>query len=34
MPELTWQWGYPAVLLLMFGVCTFLYVTFRRNNWL
>lgn len=34
MPELNWHWGYPAVLLFMFGVCTFLYVTFRRNNWL
>ena len=34
MPELSWHWGYPAVLLLMFGVCAFLYVTFRRNNWL
>jgi len=34
MPELNWHWGYPAVLFFMFGVCTFLYVTFRRNNWL
>jgi magnesium transporter len=34
MPELAWQWGYPAVLLFMLGVCSFLYVTFRRNNWL
>ncbi len=34
MPELTWQWGYPAVLLLMVAICTFLYLTFRRNHWL
>ena len=24
MPELTWRWGYPAVLLLMFSACGFL----------
>jgi magnesium transporter len=34
MPELAWEWGYPAVLALMVSVCTFLYVTFRRNHWL
>ena len=34
MPELSWAWGYPAVLTLMAAVCGFLYVTFRRNNWL
>ena len=34
MPELQWVWGYPAVLLLMTTVCTLLYRTFRRNNWL
>lgn len=34
MPELAWEWGYPAVLGLMVSVCTFLYVTFRRNHWL
>lgn len=34
MPELSWQWGYPAVLLLMLTVCGFLYRTFRRNHWL
>ncbi|HMZ13284.1 MAG TPA: magnesium/cobalt transporter CorA [Mycobacterium sp.] len=34
MPELSWQWGYPAVLTLMVTVCGFLYFTFRRNNWL
>ncbi|NVN49579.1 magnesium/cobalt transporter CorA [Mycolicibacterium hippocampi] len=34
MPELQWVWGYPAVLLLMATVCTLLYRTFRRNNWL
>ena len=34
MPELREVWGYPAVLLLMLTVCTFLYFTFRRNHWL
>ena len=34
MPELHEVWGYPAVLLLMLTVCTFLYRTFRRNHWL
>ena len=34
MPELQWTWGYPAVLSLMFCVCSLLYRTFRRNHWL
>ena len=34
MPELAWQWGYPAVLGLMASVCGFLYFTFRKNHWL
>ena len=34
MPELRWNYGYPAVLLLMLTVCTLLYRTFRRNHWL
>ena len=34
MPELHWTWSYPAVLGVMLAVCLFLYVTFRRNQWL
>jgi magnesium transporter len=34
MPELSWTWGYPGVLLLMGTVCGFLYRNFRRNHWL
>ena len=34
MPELSWGWGYPAVLLLMAWQCGFLYRNFRRNHWL
>jgi len=34
MPELSWTWGYPCVLLLMVTVCGFLYRNFRRNHWL
>jgi len=28
------MWGYPAVLLLMASVCSFMYFRFRHNNWL
>jgi magnesium transporter len=34
MPELSWRWGYPGVLLLMATICGALYTTFRRNHWL
>jgi magnesium transporter len=34
MPELDWTWGYPAVLIVMSVVCSFLYWRFRRAGWL
>jgi len=34
MPELSWTWGYPTVLLVMLTICAFLYINFRRNHWL
>jgi magnesium transporter len=34
MPELRWELGYPAALLLMAAICTFLYVRFKRAGWL
>ena len=34
MPELNWRWGYPAVLLVIVGVCVLLYRGFKRNGWL
>jgi magnesium transporter len=34
MPELRWQYGYPAVLSLMAGICLTLYRGFKRNHWL
>jgi magnesium transporter len=34
MPELTWTYGYPAVLLGMLVVCSSLYWYFRRSGWL
>lgn len=34
MPELSWTWGYPAVLLLMAGVVFGLHRFFRRRGWL
>ncbi len=34
MPELSWTWGYPAVLVFMVLVCGLLFRAFRRNDWL
>ena len=34
MPELHQAWGYPAVLVLMGGVCFGLYRAFKRSGWL
>ena len=34
MPELKWHYGYPAALLLMGGVCSYVYYRFRRAGWL
>lgn len=34
MPELDWQYGYPAALLLMSVSCGFLYSRFKRAGWL
>jgi magnesium transporter len=34
MPELRWNLGYPAVLLVMLIICTALYRYFRRAGWL
>ncbi|MEV6598907.1 magnesium and cobalt transport protein CorA [Actinoplanes sp. NPDC051346] len=34
MPELTWQYGYPAVISLMLLISVLLYRAFRRNGWL
>jgi len=34
MPELKWQYGYPAAILLMVCVCCYVYHRFRRAGWL
>ncbi|MFF6953013.1 magnesium and cobalt transport protein CorA [Streptomyces iakyrus] len=34
MPELTWRYGYPAVLTVIVVVCTLIYRALRRNKWL
>ena len=34
MPELSWEWGYPAVLLTMGIVMAVMYWWFRKNHWL
>lgn len=34
MPELKWDWGYPLVLAVMFGICGSLYWRFKKAGWL
>jgi magnesium transporter len=34
MPELRWEFGYPAVIAAMAAICTYLYVRFKRAGWL
>jgi magnesium transporter len=34
MPVLQWTWGYPVTLIVMVCICSFLYRTFRHNDWL
>jgi magnesium transporter len=34
MPETHWQFGYPVILLVMFGSAIALYRLFRRSGWL
>jgi magnesium transporter len=34
MPELYWYFGYPYSLVLIMLVCTTLYLTFKRRDWL
>ena len=34
MPELTWRWGYPTVLILMALVGIYMLFYFRRKRWL
>jgi magnesium transporter len=34
MPELEWEYGYPAALLFIAAVCGYLFHRFRRAGWL
>jgi magnesium transporter len=34
MPELQWNYGYPVALLIIIAVCGFLYLRFKRSDWL
>jgi len=34
MPELQWEYGYPVALLVIIAVCGFLYLHFKRSDWL
>lgn len=33
MPELKWYWGYPACILVMGGIATWLILYFKRKGW-
>ena len=34
MPELEWNFGYPAVMLFIVSLCTLLFYRFKRSGWL
>lgn len=34
MPELELRWGYPAAVLIMVSVCSYMYYRFRKSGWL
>lgn len=34
MPELQWEYGYPAAIAVMVTVCSYLYYRFRKSGWL
>jgi magnesium transporter len=34
MPELTWTFGYPACLLVIAGLCGYIYRRFKKSGWL
>lgn len=34
MPELQWEYGYPAAIAVMVCVCSYLYYRFRKSGWL
>lgn len=34
MPELSWPWGYPLVLIVMLAVIVYMLIYFRRKRWI
>jgi magnesium transporter len=34
MPELSWTFGYPLVMLLIGGLCGYVYWRFKKSGWL
>ena len=34
MPELQWEYGYPAAIAIMVCVCSYLYYRFKKSGWL
>ena len=34
MPELSWTFGYPLVIVLIVGLCAYVYARFKKSGWL
>jgi magnesium transporter len=34
MPELDWTFGYPACVLVIAGICAYVYARFKKSGWL
>jgi magnesium transporter len=34
MPELAWEYGYPAVVAVVLAICGLLYWRFKKSGWL
>ena len=34
MPELTWTFGYPLIMIFMILVCVLIYLWFKRKGWM
>ena len=34
MPELEWSFGYPLALAAMFGFALFLFIVFKKKDWM
>jgi magnesium transporter len=34
MPELKWKFGYPAAIVVVGTICSYLYYRFKKSGWL